>query len=104
MSRSSRVRRTNSCWRSMVGILSSARVRLVTTPGSLPGRGAGLHAGVERGTGEPLVPADVPVAEAVGLFEPGAGTGDLDDVAAAEVVVEPAGVRRGDVQAAVRDV
>ncbi len=55
-------------------------------------------------TRPPTVPADVPVAVPVGLGQHRPGTGHLDDVAAAEVLVEPAGVRRRDVQAPVRDV
>src|SRR3712207_8983164 len=35
--RSSRVRRTNSCWRSMLAMVASERDGVVTTPTSLPG-------------------------------------------------------------------
>src|ERR1700712_4775376 len=103
MSRSSRVRRTNSCWRSMVAIVASGRDGGVTWPpacplgaivptslpgGSPPGRDRSADGGR---TGLPVGPALVPVAEAVPDLQRGPRVGDLDDVAVAEVVVEPAG-------------
>src|SRR3954462_12715317 len=68
MSRSSRVRRTNSCWRSMLAMFASGRVGGVTTATTLPlpgppgrtgGRVSGLIrvVGDDRGGLQPLLPA-----------------------------------------------
>src|ERR1700741_1371140 len=52
----------------------------------------------------PLLPRDVPVAEPVGWFELRGGVVDRDDVAVAEVVVEPPAGLGAEVDAAVGDV
>src|SRR5215207_7159136 len=127
ISRSSKVRSTNSCCLStslpsrptravsasaVSPTLPSRRrvLRLVIAtdrrqPDRPPRRRSGGPPGsVERAAGLPLGPGDAPLVVAGSLRQLAAGVADVDDVAEGEGVVEPPRVRRGDVDAPVRDV
>src|SRR4051794_20710027 len=70
-----------------------------SSPVSHPTKLATSDVGVAR---FPLLPRNVPVAKSVGARQGRShGVDDLDDVAALRVFVEPDGVARADVEAAV---
>src|SRR5688572_33043459 len=64
MSRSSSVRRTNSCCRSMFGMIQSARFRDVTSPQPCPLRANGTRA-PRRSRGDEVLERDVGVGESL---------------------------------------
>src|SRR5829696_1352927 len=129
ISRSSSVRSTNSCCLSTVTPLTPPVPVLLAQPQcpmasfhrrypawapaqpAPSGRRRGFrrrYSGARRclqgAAGDPPAPGHAPLVVARGERQGAAGVPDVDDVPVGEVVVEPLGVLRGEVDAAVRDV
>src|SRR4051812_40193520 len=105
MSRSSRVRRTNSCCRSMLAMIASARFLLVTTCPACPLRRANAESAARSAAAEPVGQVlaehdgvvvlgvgrgveqrDIPLPGGVEQWPDGVGRGgQLGEVAAAEL-------------------